>query len=280
MKITGNKNELTNALQIVARAVASKPQTPILSGIYLRAEGTTLELQATNYEIGLVAHIEAEIEEAGELTVGGRYFQEVVRKLPGENVKLACAADEKIVHIESAMAKFTLLSMNAAEFPTIQPLKGNLDFAIKDNILRDLIKKTVFACSNDEARPVFTGCSLEVTENKVTITDYAPGTYTNSAGYKSSEFGVVVIEANGATLALYRCPYTQGNDQGVGALINDANKGRYWTSTTDYGNIIYSPGSNNYWNRAVHMRVDNGDNYVNNMGWIYDGHPIRAILNE
>ncbi len=118
------------------------------------------------------------------------------------------------------------------------------------------------------------------TENKVTITDYAPGTYTNSAGYKSSEFGVVVIEANGATLALYRCPYTQGNDQGVGALINDANKGRYWTSTTDYGNIIYSPGSNNYWNRAVHMRVDNGDNYVNNMGWIYDGHPIRAILNE
>lgn len=118
------------------------------------------------------------------------------------------------------------------------------------------------------------------TENKVTITDYAPGTYTNSAGYKSSEFGVVVIEANGATLALYRCPYTQGNDQGVGALINDANKGRYWTSTTDYGNIIYSPGSNNYWNRAVHMRVDDGDNYVNNMGWIYDGHPIRAILNE
>lgn len=39
MKITCNKNELTNALQIVARAVASKPQTPILSGIYLRAEG-------------------------------------------------------------------------------------------------------------------------------------------------------------------------------------------------------------------------------------------------
>ena len=135
MKITCNKNELTNALQIVARAVATKPQTPILSGIYLRAEGTTLELQATNYEIGLVARIEADIEEPGELTVGGRYFQEVVRKLPGENVKLACTAEEKIVHIESAMAKFTLLSMNAAEFPTIQPLEGNLDFAIKDILL-------------------------------------------------------------------------------------------------------------------------------------------------
>ena len=184
MKITCNKNELTNALQIVARAVATKPQTPILSGIYLRAEDTTLELQATNYEIGLVTRIEADIEEPGELTVGGRYFQEVVRKLPGENVKLACTADEKIVHIESAMAKFTLLSMNAAEFPTIQPLEGNLDFAIKDNILRDLIKKTVFACSTDEARPVFTGCSLEVTENKVTMA----ATNTHRLSVKSETF--------------------------------------------------------------------------------------------
>ena len=114
MKITCNKNELTNALQIVARAIATKPQTPILSGIYLRAEGTTLELQATNYEIGLVARIEADIEEPGELTVGGRYFQEVVRKLPGENVKLACTADEKIVHIESAMALSRKPSLPAA----------------------------------------------------------------------------------------------------------------------------------------------------------------------
>lgn len=169
MKITCNKNELNNALQIVTRAVANKPQTPILSGIFLRAENNTLELQATNYEIGLVARIEAEIEEPGELTTAGRYFQEVVRKLPGDNVSIAIAPDENIVHIQSNMAKFTLLSMNAAEFPVLKPLETDVSFSIKDNILRDLIKKTVFACSTDDSRPVFTGCSLEVTENKVTM---------------------------------------------------------------------------------------------------------------
>lgn len=141
MKITCNKNELNNALQIVTRAVANKPQTPILSGIFLRAENNTLELQATNYEIGLVARIEAEIEEPGELTTAGRYFQEVVRKLPGDNVSIAIAPDENIVHIQSNMAKFTLLSMNAAEFPVLKPLETDVSFSIKDNILRDLIKK-------------------------------------------------------------------------------------------------------------------------------------------
>lgn len=184
MKITCNRNELVNALQIVTRAVASKPQTPILSGIYLKAENNTLELQATNYEIGLVARIEAEIEEPGELTTAGRYFQEVVRKLPGEKVSLAIGEEENIVHIQSNMAKFTLLSMNAAEFPVIKPFDSDLTFAIKDNILRDLIKKTVFACSDDNSRPVFTGCSLEVTENKVTMA----ATNTHRLSVKSETF--------------------------------------------------------------------------------------------
>ncbi len=113
------------------------------------------------------------------------------------------------------------------------------------------------------------------TENKVVITDYAPGTYTNEEGYKSQNLGVVVIEANGKKLTLYRCPYTDN-----GGKTADGKHGRYWTSTTDYGNIIYDPNSSNYWNRATQLRVDEGDNYVNNKSWVWDGLSIRAILNE
>ena len=57
MKITCAKSELVSALQIVSKAVASKPQTPILSGVYLRAEAGVLELHATNYEIGMISRI-------------------------------------------------------------------------------------------------------------------------------------------------------------------------------------------------------------------------------
>lgn len=95
MKLSCAKNELVNALQIVSKAVASKPQTPILSGIYLRAEAGVLELQATNYEIGLVSRIPAEIEEPGQIALSGRYFQEVVRKLPGNNVDISFNREEK-----------------------------------------------------------------------------------------------------------------------------------------------------------------------------------------
>ena len=169
MKISCPKNELVNALSIVSKAVATKPQTPILSCIYLRAENGILEIQATNYEIGLVTKIPAEIEEPGQIAITGRYFQEVVRKLPGDNVSISFNREEKIVHIQSNQANFTLLSMNAAEFPTIKEMEGNLQFKIKDNILRSLVKKTVFACSNDESRPVFTGCYMEVADTRFTM---------------------------------------------------------------------------------------------------------------
>lgn len=169
MKITCAKNELTNALSTVAKAIASKPQTPILAGIFLRAEGDTLELHATNNEIGMLCKIPVEIEEPGEMVVSGRYFLDVIRKLPGDSLTLVYNRNEKIINITSNQANFTLLSMNAAEFPTVKPIESNVHFTIKDNVLRSLIKKTVFACSKDESRPVFTGCYLEVADNKVTM---------------------------------------------------------------------------------------------------------------
>ncbi|SHK38957.1 DNA polymerase-3 subunit beta [Selenomonas ruminantium] len=169
MKITCSKSELANALSTVAKAIPSKPQTPILSGVFLRADNDILEVHATNNEIGMVCRIPVEIEEPGQIAVSGRYFLDVIRKLPGDSLTLTYNRNEKIINITSNQANFTLLSMNASEFPTVKPIESNVQFTIKDNILRSLIKKTVFACSKDESRPVFTGCYLEVADNKVTM---------------------------------------------------------------------------------------------------------------
>lgn len=162
MKFTCTKNELVQAVQIVSKAVSSKPQMPILSGIYLNAYDNMIELQATDYEIGITCKIAAEIDEPGTIVLSGRYFQEVVRRLPGETISMEFNRSEQSVNIISNSSNFTLLSLPANEFPVIKPLTGNTTFTIRDNIFRELIKKTVFACSSDEARPIFTGCLLEV----------------------------------------------------------------------------------------------------------------------
>jgi DNA polymerase-3 subunit beta len=163
------KTELVQAISTVAKAVASKPQMPILSGIYFKAENNQLELQATDYEIGIRCRIDAEIENPGTILISGRYIQDVVRSLPDERVSFTYDKDENIVKINSGSSNFTLLSMAANEFPTVKEVEGNLAFDMTNLQLCSLIRKTAFACAHDDSRPVFTGCYLDVNEAGVTM---------------------------------------------------------------------------------------------------------------
>lgn len=170
MKINCLKSDLVQALHIASRAVANKPQTPILSGIYLKAEQDELELQATDYSLSVLCRIKAEVKEAGTVIISGRYLQEVTRNLPADEVIIETAGEENKVNIRSGAASFQLLVMNretGEEFPTIHRLEGKVTFTINDMLLKKLIRKTVFSCAGDDGRPVFTGCMLELGENNV-----------------------------------------------------------------------------------------------------------------
>ncbi|WP_294522367.1 DNA polymerase III subunit beta [uncultured Anaerovibrio sp.] len=169
MKFKCAKTDLTQSIQTVSKAVSVKNQNPILSGIYIKAENNILELQATDYEVGIIAQIPAQIEEPGQIVLPGKYLQEVVKKLPGVNVEIEYNSQEKNAHIRSNKANFTLHSMSAEDFPIINRINGDFNFKIMDNVLHELIYRTTFACSTEEARPVFTGCLLEINDSLVTM---------------------------------------------------------------------------------------------------------------
>jgi DNA polymerase-3 subunit beta len=171
MKISCGKDQLNHAVQTVQKAVAAKATLPILSGIYISAQNNKLELQATDYEIGISCAIDAQIDIPGQIVLSGRYFQELVKKLPGETVEIASSTEDRTIKISAGTSQFNLLSLPAEEFPILKPLfdksANENTLVIKDNLLRDLIKRTVFACATEESRPIFTGALLESTESDV-----------------------------------------------------------------------------------------------------------------
>ena len=97
MNFTCSKKDLAEALQIVLKAVSSKPQMPILSGVYMKAEGSTLELQGNDFEIGIITRIPVNTEVPGEIVVVGKYLQEIVQKLSGEVVSFSHDESQHIV---------------------------------------------------------------------------------------------------------------------------------------------------------------------------------------
>ncbi|MBQ9442391.1 MAG: DNA polymerase III subunit beta [Selenomonadaceae bacterium] len=169
MKFTCSKNELIESLNAVSRAVAVKPQMPLLAGIYMKAEGSGLELQSNNFSLGIVTKIPVSTEEPGEITVVGKFLLEIIRKLSGETVTISYHPGESVVNIQSESAAFTLLAMNAEDFPKVKTQEAFNSFKIKTSTLKKLIRKTAFACATDDTRPIFTGCCLEINGNSVTM---------------------------------------------------------------------------------------------------------------
>ena len=130
MKFTCQKNELVQAIQLVSKAIANKPQTPILSGIYFETKDNQVELHATDNEMGIIATIPSEIAQEGKIVLSGRYMQEVIRRLPGETVTISQEFGENTSKIQSAASNFTFLSTPANDFPTVKPMTDGVRFKI------------------------------------------------------------------------------------------------------------------------------------------------------
>ena len=172
MNITLAKSDLISALQIVSKGLSTKPQTPILSGVYMTAKEGQLELQSTNYELGFIVTIPAEIHTVGTAVLPGKYLTEFARKLPAEEVSIDTDSSDGLAVIRSGSARFTLRTMEVSDFPVLQRMEGTLQFTIKDRTLARLVKKSTFACLREEQRdrrPIFTGCQLEVEGKEVTF---------------------------------------------------------------------------------------------------------------
>ena len=94
MKFTCFKKDISKALNIVSKAVTTRTTMPILKGILLKVEDNTLTLTAYDLDILIETKISVTGYENGELVVKAKLFNEIIKKLPGEEVNIS--SDESI----------------------------------------------------------------------------------------------------------------------------------------------------------------------------------------
>ena len=169
MKFSCYKSDLTEALQFVIRAVAVKPMTPILAGIYLKGNGSMLELQSNNFSTGIITRIPVNTEVPGEVVVSGKRFQDFVRIMPDDTITFSTEEGSNKLAIESGSASVELLTMASGDFPTVKTPETDNSFKIRTTVLRDLIRRTAFAVAKDDSRLIFTGCCIEIKGDKISM---------------------------------------------------------------------------------------------------------------
>lgn len=169
MKFLCQREHLLNAIQIVQKAVSTKSTIPILGGIYIKADNGFAELQATDYETAIKCSLPVQVISSGATVLASKYFLEIVRKLPGDMVEISSSDNSSTITIQSKNAHYELVSMSHEEFPMIQLINLGNTYEISENVLKNMIRQTTFACSQDDTRPVFTGVLFEIEDDKINM---------------------------------------------------------------------------------------------------------------
>lgn len=168
MKLVCQKDKILKALNSVIKAVASKTTMPILEGILIRTNDNEIKLTTYDLEIGIEYIMEAEVKEQGCTVVNAIMFSEIIRKLPDTEINITINESNLLV-IECEGSLYKLATMNPEEFPELPKIEVENAITIEQNTLRNMIRKTIFATSIEENRPIFTGCLFQTIDNKLNV---------------------------------------------------------------------------------------------------------------
>ncbi|MBQ3259405.1 MAG: DNA polymerase III subunit beta [Clostridia bacterium] len=165
MKILCERQALVDAVGNVQRAVAAKSALPALEGILLRAFGNSLFLAGYDMELGITTTIEAQVSEPGEIVLTAKLFSEIIRKLPGEEVLLSCN-DKLNATIRSGNSEFSIMGFSSDDYPELPGISDGAAVTVPQDLLKSMIRQTLFAVAQTDTRPVHTGVKFEL-ENQV-----------------------------------------------------------------------------------------------------------------
>ena len=167
MKLTIDKGELQRGLGRLQAIVEKRNSMPILANVLLTANGKgeegSLELAATDLEVGIRGAQPATVSKTGAMTVSARKLYDIVRELPDEPVDLEATANNYL-ELKCGRARFSLAGTDAEEYPSLPEFSPERLVRLQSAVLSQMIERTMYAASVDETRYNLNGVYFEVIE--------------------------------------------------------------------------------------------------------------------
>lgn len=169
MKFAINREQLLKPLNVVVGVVERRQTLPILANVLLNLEDAELSVLGTDLEVELMGRVSLDAAaESGRVTVPARKLADVCKSLPeGSTVKLH--QDGQKLVIGSGRSRFTLATLPASDFPSIDDEAGQLEFSLTQAQLKHLIDRTAFAMAQQDVRYYLNGMLFELTHNSLRV---------------------------------------------------------------------------------------------------------------
>ena len=170
MKLRISRDELLTGLQRVQGVVEKRNTMPILSNILLEAKADGVDILATDLEIGMRGLYKAAVEEPGSVTLSARKLYEILKELKDGEVELT-VSENKWTTIQAGKSQFKIVGLPSSEYPQMPAIDRESLTPLAGVGLTDLIRKTLFAVGDNDARYILNGLlvSLTASDKKATL---------------------------------------------------------------------------------------------------------------
>lgn len=167
MKLTCEKYLLQAAAAVCSRASAAKSPIPALEGLLLEA-GNNLRVSGYDLKKAIYTNIEAEVTEPGSIVLDSKLFGEMVRKMPDGIVSIT-TDEQGMTEVKCGKTEFSFMGIDSEDYPEIPSVAGIKTYEIKQGVIKSMINQSIFAVSDNDSRPVYTGSMFEIENNVLTL---------------------------------------------------------------------------------------------------------------
>ncbi|MDY6933773.1 MAG: DNA polymerase III subunit beta [Spirochaetota bacterium] len=173
MKIEVDKDQLLKSLNIADSVISSKNINTAISNCLFNVIKDEIEIVSTDNEIGIRTRIDAKSDFEDSFTVDGKIFTGILKELPKGHIKLEISESYLIeMHSSSSDIKgySKIIGKDASEFPDLPILPDDNAIEIENDILKEMIRKVIYAAAKDTTKPVFHGIFMSYNnQNNLTM---------------------------------------------------------------------------------------------------------------
>lgn len=161
MEFSVQRADLLKELNLSQGVIERKTTIPILSNVLLVASGDSLQITATDLELGIRSSCPAKVKKEGATTVAAKRLLDYVRNLEQPEIRFNALDSESggTLQLNCGNSHVRMPGIAKDNFPVLPDFPGKLAVLPSETILQ-MVSRTIFAVSSEETRYTLNGALL------------------------------------------------------------------------------------------------------------------------
>lgn len=149
MKVRVTREPLLAAIQSAAAVVPSRSPKPVLTNVKFEAQAGRAIVSATDLEVGIRIELDGvEVDAPGAVLLPASRLSAIVREAAAGTV-FEIYSDDTAAVVKAPRSQFRLPGEDPLEFPAVATFPEEACFELTTPLVRELVKRTVFATDNE-----------------------------------------------------------------------------------------------------------------------------------